>query len=245
MKKLILTSVALLGMNPLLQAHALQDSWFIGAAAGATFPQVEGDSLVSGMGWPYDRYTNDSISSVAQFSLFGGFNWVRDSVWIPFYSLHTNYTSTLSSDVEGNILQFSLPEFNNYSYKYSVQSQVLLETLKVDLYRYQNFMPFVSAGIGAAWNKVKDYDEHAFPGITARINPDFGPRSNASFAYSFAAGLDYIFSDYVWLSLQYHYSHLGHANTGRSGIYNNEKIETTLTSNNVMLSITCFLEKVL
>ena len=147
----------------------------------------------------------------------------------------------MPTDVEGTIRQFSLPEFENYNYQYQLRSQTLLAKAKIDLYRYKNLMPFITGGLGIAWNTFKDYDEDDLPDITPRDNPNFRNNTHSDFAYVLGAGLDYILTDQFWLTLEYNYGYLGEAQSTASNNYAHENFATTVTANTLLLNITYFL----
>jgi opacity protein-like surface antigen len=177
------------------------------------------------------------FDAAALFSVFAGYTWQNETRWLPSYSLRLNYLYGLSSDATSNVEQFSLPQFENYQAQYEVQSQMLLGVFKLDLYRYKRLSPFISAGLGVAWNRFSDYDEQAFAGITPRVNPNFEDKTHANLAYTLGAGFDFLLTDKFSLSLEYDYGYLGHVKSGESAISPGDNLDSKLSTNMVLLNI--------
>lgn len=231
--------------------HA-QGNWFIGAGAGATFPRVDNNHYIaSGVdGWPHDRYHNNSVDTAALLAVETGYQWIHEESWLPFYQVGLNYTYEVPTKVQGKVEQYGLPEFTNYHYQYKIQSQTLLAIFKVDLYRWCNFMPFLSAGAGIAINNASNYAEKPLLDVLPRVNPGFNGETNTHFSYAFGAGFDYILSQNFWLSLKYEYAYQGHAQTSTGANipmltatnYANDRLETKLSSNSVLFSLNYFID---
>ena len=240
MKKIFLAASIFLGINPVLWAETpdLENGWQVGVGAGATIPNLEDNTHVNigGPGWPDDKYTDNDIDAAALFSVFAGYTWQNETQWLPAYSLRLNYLYGLSSDVTSDVEQFSLPQFENYQAEYKVQSQMLLGVLKVDLYRYKRLSPFISAGLGVAWNRFSDYDEQAFAGITPRISPNFADKTHTDLAYTLGAGIDYLLTEKFTLSLEYDYGYLGHVKSGDSTKAPGDNLDSKLSTNLVLLN---------
>lgn len=240
MNKPILKSLLILSASTLSIISVAQGNWQLGAKAGVQFPHIQSDEIDAGMHWPADEYTNDDINSSGVFSVSGGYTWVGGEAWFPFYSLLLNYTYASPVDVEGHVLQFGMPLFDNYLYEYSLKSQMLLAVGKVDLYRYHNLMPYVAVGIGCAEISFDSYNETPLFGITPRLSPDLDNKSGTNFSFQLAAGLDYIVLENLWLSVEYAYSHLGNAKSGESFAYSNDRLDAQLYSNSVTANLSYF-----
>lgn len=221
MKKLILV----FGLLTNVFAHA---HWDLGLGAGVNFQNVDDVSIATEPFWPNDYYTADNVDANAIFSAFVGYRLETDNEFLTAYSLRLNYLYGLSSEVSGNILQYSLPEFNNYDYQYDVQSQALFAQLKIDLYEFANISPFISGGIGAAWNRFSDYSETAKDNITPRVSPDYSNNTQSDFAFILGAGLDYEIDEDWFLLLEYNYADFGGITFGGS--------DADVTSNIILFS---------
>ncbi len=250
MQKMLYRSLFLFCLSTSVLA---QGNWIAGVGAGATFLNVDNNHFVSsGTGWPNDKYHNTSVDATGLLVLNGGYQWARDSAWLPFYSLAVSYTYGFPAKVKGKVSQYSLPEFTNYNYQYKIQTQTFLAQIKVDLYQWRSLMPFLLAGAGVSLNNASNYAEQAVPGVTPRINPGFQGQTSTYFSYVLGAGLDYIVQKNIWVSLTYEYSNLGRAQTGpgeNTGIltdtnYAADNLKTNVRSNSVFLSMTYLFDPV-
>ena len=221
------------------------NGFYIGGNVGGTFPNIDNNNyLTSGMGWPNDQYHYKQANSSALMSLLGGYTWATHREWLPFYSLGLNYTYVFPSKLSGNINQYSLPEFNNYDFQYKIQRQTLLAILKMDIYRWANFMPFLSLGAGVSVNRAYDYDENAVPNVTSRVSPGFGSSSSTNFSYMIGAGVDLIAMNNFVMGLEYNYGYFGNAKTGYGNNGNsNSRLSTRLNSNTIVLSANYYFDK--
>jgi opacity protein-like surface antigen len=238
-------SQTVIASNPITIPIYLPHGWYLGANTGATFPQVDNDNfLATSAGWPNDQYRYSGANSAALLSLFGGYTWNTGRNWFPFYSLAASYSYVFPAKINGVIRQYSLPIFENYNFNYKVQRQTFLAIFKTDIYRWQNIMPFLTAGVGFSILKASNYTENPVPGVTARLSPGLGSHTNINVSYTFGAGLDFILQKNIVLSAEYQYGYFGHTATG-AGIagYTNQKLSTTLSANTLILSANYFLDK--
>jgi opacity protein-like surface antigen len=269
MKKLLLGTIVLCGFCHSIWANTdapnLQipkGSGYVGIGGGATFPKVGHDNFVnSGPDWPRDRYRSRRAGSAPLFTVFGGYTWVTRHDFIPFCSLGGSYTYVFPTKVKGSVLQYSLPQFENYAYQYIIQRQTFLVVAKADLYRWANLMPFFSIGGGFSANSTHNYAERALPNVTPRISPRFKSKASTHYSYIIGTGFDYFVKNGVGLSLEYTYGYFGHAKT-REGSddhhFNGREahrhiickktcdthLHTKLNSNTVILSLNYFLDDI-
>lgn len=226
------------GVQPLNQ-------WFIGFGAGwmSPFGTDQTNFSPSGIpGFPYDAYVVNNTKTSTQISAFAGYQWRRDSEWIPATSLSFEYIYTFPLSLDGDILVNNLQDSRNFNYKYDISQQIPMAKLKLDLYRWQKFMPYVSGGIGVAFNRVYNYSQNAIPGATLMIKR-FGYTSTTTsqFAGSVGAGIDYWINYNSQISLGYELAYYGKARTGGGqGPLNGTRLETNFNSNAVVLKGTYF-----
>lgn len=223
----------------------LPQGFFVGAGAGATFPNIDSNNfLTTSTGWPQDRYHYTQAHSSAILSMLGGYTWATYHDWLPYYSLAINYTYAFPAKISGTIEQYSLPEFENYNFHYHLQRQTFLATFKLNLYRWQNISPFLSTGAGLSANRVSGYDEMALTDVTARDNPAYGTNTTINFSYTLGAGLDFITTKNSIVSLEYNYGYFGQAKTGSvlsDNVHN--RLHTKLTASTITLTINYFLNQ--
>jgi opacity protein-like surface antigen len=236
-------------VSSIFPINAYPHRFYIGAGAGEMFNHVSGgNSLSTGTGWPDDYYTTNSISNQPYGFLSAGYTWDRQEQWLPNYSLGLRYMYTSAATVSGHIDQYSLPQFRNYNFNYDVQLLVVLATLKADIYRWQNFMPYALLGAGIATYNTSNYSEQALSGVTPRVSPGFSSSAGNNFTYQFGIGVDYALRENLWVNVECDYADYGSIRTGKglnymtlTGTnYDNESLKNELTAAAVFLGVTYY-----
>lgn len=120
-----------------------------------------------------------------------------------------------STVAEGNVYQYGLSEFNNYSYRLPINSTRLMLDGKFFTPEWQQFSLFVVGGLGVAWNKL-GYSEAPMPDIVD-INTRLDNHSSTQFAYELGAGLQYSMTQHLSFSVEYLFANLGDAATATQG----------------------------
>lgn len=192
--------------------------WYGSLGVGEQFAQFTKNIQInngSGFIQPFsnDIYTTNQPSSTLVTAALGR-RWERNSEWIPAYSLGVSYQYFSSSTIKGTITQYSDPLFTNYNYQASVSSNMILASGKLNLYTFNRFSPYVTLGIGGAYNHFDKYQETALPDVTPRVSPHFGSNNTSQFAYNAGAGIDIRISQPLILTLSYLYQNLGNVTSG-------------------------------
>lgn len=188
--------------------------WFVGGGMGwqwlntnTVMTVANGSSFASPS--DVDRFSVNMNRSKFLGALQFGYEWRRPDKWFPAYSLAIRYQHFASSPIGGEITQYSLPQFLNYSYAWGMSVNTLSLYSKIDLVRMRKISPFVGVGLGVAVNNAHGYNESAFSGVTPRISPAYASRMTAQLAFNVGAGLDfYLWSDWMF-SVGYDYQTLG------------------------------------
>ena len=216
-KKHCLFLLCLLGLSPALWGRISYDegTWYASGSMGAAFPTV-GSSFDAhtGIGWSDDIYLQKSTHNSEILSGAFGYRWYRQQRWFPYLFLNANYAFVFPTTINGRIVQFSLPQYNNFAFQYDIQRQTVLAIAKGTLFDYHHLLPFVSFGAGVTLNRIQHYQEVADIGIYPRISPAYANHTNTQFSYSLGVGVDYALSHRFWLGVQYQYGHYGTANSG-------------------------------
>ncbi|MHB1221777.1 MAG: outer membrane protein [Gammaproteobacteria bacterium] len=256
MKRIFAASAILFLSGSSLAAASISSStmqpkgFYLGGGVGDTFNKISGSSyLDTGAGWPDDHYANQSISDEFYGFLVAGYTWQRSENWLPSYSVGLRYMYVPSAEISGYVDQYSLPDFRNYNYSYDVQLLNILAILKVDLYRWQHFMPYVLVGAGVTTFTTTDYSEQALDDVTPRVSPGFGDGSGNNFAYQAGIGIDYEVNQNLVLNLEYDYINYGWVNTGKGANYStltdtnydNESIKSKLSATTLFLGMTYYI----
>ena len=177
-----------------------------------------------------DQFSIDNHSFGGLLQVSTGYRWERDHDWFPGSMLGLTYQHLFNSNINGNVTQYSDPEFTNYSYQWGGTTNLVLVTEKLNLYQTKHWSPYASVGIGIALNETGQYTESAFTGVTPRISPDYAGGSTSNFAYQFGVGLDYQLNASWLLSVGYLYQNIG---TLESGIGQSTWSETSLNGGSV------------
>ncbi len=208
-------SYATQSTTPISSANVImgpQARWFLSVNLGEQFQASKKTMRVNnGSDYPspynQDTYTINKTAHAPMINISGGYRWQREQHWLPVYSLGLLYQHGFIGHPRGEIIQYSTPLFTNYNYKSSLSSNLLLATAKVNIYTINKWSPYITVGLGGAFNHAS-YNETALPGITPRISPNFTGNKN-QFAYNAGAGLDYIVSQHFILNLGYLYQNVG------------------------------------
>lgn len=214
--------------------------WFIGLGGGwmSPFGTNATNFAPSGMpDFPDDRYSNNNSDSTGQISGSIGYQWQRPSVWLPVASLSFEYTYTFPVSINGDIYVNNLADAKNFTYKYDISQQLPMAKLKLDLYQWKQFMPYISGGLGVALNRVTNYSDSPIPGATVMGRRyGFNSTTTTQFAGSFGAGLDYWLNYNSQISVGYELAYYGKARTGYGqGTLSNNFLESNINSNAVVV----------
>lgn len=168
-----------------------------------------------------DTFTNQSGA--------GAFTWGIDALYR--FQLHAPSTQhyffdSLGAGVDifqitnfnqkGNVLEFGLPEFENYTYALKLNNIRIMANIDLDLHPIQQqFIPFIQGGIGSARTEVS-YNSAPIPPVES---PNFILPKAASwnFAYQVGGGIKYAANLHLVLSLRYLYANMGKTNSSTLG----------------------------
>lgn len=126
-----------------------------------------------------------------------------------------SYYQAQAFNVSGQIYQFGDPSLNDISYQYKIQNKRLLAETKL-LYTFQKrFHPYISGGLGEAFNRSYGYQETSASSFTSTMTP-FTSSTTHSFTYDLGTGVDVDLTSRVRLGAGYRYADLGKATLGVS-----------------------------
>lgn len=191
-----------------------------------------------------DTFTNQSSANAFTWGLDAQYrfkihapstqNYFLDSVGagIDLFQI-TNFNQT------GKVLQFNLPEFENYTYTLNLNNLRIMADFDLDFHPIQQyFTPFIEGGIGGARTAISYNSAPILP----VVSPNFILPNESSwhFAYQAGAGIKYEATTYLVLSLRYLYANMGKANSSILG--SSAVLATPLTVNmstqNYLLGLT-------
>jgi opacity protein-like surface antigen len=139
----------------------------------------------------------------------------------------------------GDVLQFNMPEFENYTYNLQLKNTRVMLDLDLDFHPLLHyFIPFIEGGIGPS-STVITYNSAPIPPVD---EPGFALASQTSwsFAYQVGAGIKYVVNTHFSLAFHYLYANMGKVNSSTTG--STTTLEKPLTVNmrtqNFMLGLT-------
>lgn len=217
------------------------DSWYFDLNLGWIFNIKSGPAVyLNNFDIPPDRYNSPKVKQRPLVSLSAGYVWARSSQWLPFVSLGLEYSYFFPEKAEGSVEDYSEEEDENHMCKYNLTHQTLYLQGKIDVVRWQRWMPYVSAKLGSSWNKFSNFNEQRITDVdSTHENPQFPNNTTKNFSYSLGAGVDYIFTQNLWGSLGYRFDHIGYIQTDASNvfIFEHEKINTFRKMHSLIASL--------
>lgn len=132
------------------------------------------------------------------------------------WALQTGFSYFQSSSfaVGGNVNQFSDPAFNNLTYQYQIQSRRLLIESKLSHAFRQIWHPYITAGLGEAFNQTYAYIEYPITSDAVPMSQPFTSHTTHSFTYLAGLGIDVDLGEHLRAGAGYRFADLGNASLG-------------------------------
>lgn len=225
-----------------VKSNGSRPQWFITAGGGVAFPSFGHTQLAvannSGFPAPFnqDAYTvHQNPQPLATLGL--GRRWEAHHRGLSSYSLGVYYQHFFATNMGNQITQYSAPAFTNYQYNWNLSSDVLFLEGKLNLPRYGRLSPYLTGGLGCAFNTSGGYSESALPGLTdTRVSASYKSKMMLQLAYNVGAGLDFQLTKTVFASAEYQFQDLGTSSLGHgSGTWASESLNLGQIRNNAML----------
>jgi len=216
-------------------------AWYLDVGLGGVLKQKMGSNyLLPISNDASDQYVSAKGKKVPLLLLGAGYVWSRAAAAFPFTSLGAEYSYAFASKLLGAINNKSTPEAHQNDYQFSASHHNARLVVKSDVYRWQQFLPYVAAGLGLSWNQVSNYKEIPI-GTSAQehTDPKFPSGNKLNFSYSLGTGIDYIFSKTLWGSLGYRYDQFAGFKTKPSAEEKNigRVFSNKLSGHSVLLSL--------
>ncbi|WED41956.1 SPOR domain-containing protein [Legionella cardiaca] len=187
-------------------------SWMLTGGVGLSNPDINDHIFVAnGSDIPPYNFDTLSLHKKNMTSILGAisYGWYKDKPWFPAYSIGIRYQHLFSENVGGMVTQYSLPEFQNYTFNWKLSSNVWSLFTKINIAQKYHLSPFINGGIGGAFNKASTYQETPFGDVTARVSPGFKKLCNTDLSYHVGTGIDVSFSSAISASIGYEFQDLG------------------------------------
>jgi len=164
---------------------------------------------------PFANYYTNTNSSTRVFDggvFIGVERAFSDKLWVQLGV--SGYRDTQMSP-KGHVWLFTSPEFDALSYTYHIQhTRVMAEgKFLTSLRSYQSLHPYVSWGLGAAFNAAQNYQETPLIAGAVPTAP-FANHTQTSFTWGVGVGLDYTLSAHTRLGAGYQFADLGSVSLG-------------------------------
>lgn len=122
--------------------------------------------------------------------------------------LELNLYQTFAS-VTGDVLQYELPQFNNYDFDAPVTSTRLMLDFKPSLFTWKNITPYPILGVGVTWNSISYHEKAEESDIDSMSRLILSKHTIAQFAWEMGVGFNVVLSDRLSISAEYIYAFLG------------------------------------
>lgn len=234
-------------MSPSENSPTTNQRWYINGLVGSQFNNISSSTTVNnGSGFPppysQDIYSAQSPDASLLLGIGLGRYFELEHPWVKVASIGIQYQYFFANNINGNITQFSLPEFTNYQYTWPLATNIIVANGKLNFKDYKKFSPYFSLGLGGVLHQSDGYTESAYSNVTPRISPNFSSSSNAQFAYLIGVGLDYPIGKQFILSAGYQYSGLGKVQSGKGeGSWSGETLNFGSYASNAFVFSTTYL----
>lgn len=185
----------------------------------------------------YPLNSNRSLSAIL--SLNGGYEFTGEH-WRPAIALGFGaYFNPNDYHFNGQVIETAAGNASTtlYNYRYKMKSTRAMAEIQLTM-MLPNVSPFISFGMGSAWNRVSHYSETAVTSSGYSPAPSFHSQTNFNFAYQVGAGLSAAFNQERF-SVGYHYVQSGETSFGTRGSAYPYRLQTgSLMSDDVYFNYT-------
>ncbi len=191
-----------------------------------------------------DTFTNQSDA--------GAFSWGVDALYrfklngllgssgfIDSFAVGVNFAQITNFQQTGNVLQFGMPEFENYTYVLKLNNSRIMADMDVNFNPVARLIiPFVVGGVGAAQTTVS-YNSVPIAPVESS-NFTLSDETSWRFAYQAGAGIKYEVTPNVALSLRYLYANMGKVNSATVGntALLDSPLMVNMSTHNALLGVT-------
>ena len=117
-----------------------------------------------------------------------------------------------------------------YQYSYAIQSQQLMAVAKILTMQHAVYLPYVSVGLGAAFNHSEQFKASTLETGSVNLTPHYQDGSKTAFTYALGAGVETRMSDHLRFGLGYRFTDLGKASFGNGHVtFNDYSYPTAFT----------------
>jgi opacity protein-like surface antigen len=197
---------------------------------------------------PYaDTFTHQSSANAFTWGIDGRYRFKLHAPsvqnYLDSFGIGVDFFQTANFHQTGKVLQFNLPEFENYTYRLNLKNIRIMADVDLDFHPIQErLIPFIEGGLGGA-RATLSYDSAP---ISPVDSPNFTLPSKTSwrFAYQLGAGVKYLFKPQVELSLRYLYADMGtvYSSTLGSSASLATPLKATMNTQNFLFGLTYLID---
>ena len=114
----------------------------------------------------------------------------------------------------GHVLQFADPAYDNFIYRYKIQSHRFLVESKLSHAFREIWHPYATVGLGNVTNRTHSYEETPIDSTDVPMTEAFGDHTTNSFTYAAGLGVDVDIEQHLRFGLGYRFVDLGKASLG-------------------------------
>ncbi len=200
----LIFSFALFSANPVYATSSfLTEDLYFKIAGGVTWMADEDTSLVISPSETDTNHTHNTSVGGA-WNVGVGFPFLEDSL-----AIELNLYG-VSNTVEGEVWQYELLRFNNYTFSAPISSTRLMLDFKPSFVTSDDLSAYLIMGFGVAWNTASYYEE-ANPGTNARTAQSLSENTETVWAWDLGLGFDYEINEKLSLTAEYIYGFLKEA----------------------------------
>lgn len=139
-----------------------------------------------------------------------------DGIWKAGIGYHLNHVLVelnvygTSNTVKGDVWQYEVAQFNNYTFSAPLSSTRLMVDFKPNLGTWMKLTPYIILGVGASWNEAS-YDEKANSGVDPASTRSLSENTQVQLAWDLGAGMSYDLTKRLSITAEYIYAFLGDA----------------------------------
>lgn len=168
-------------------------------------------------------YNNNNTHSHGVIGGFIGGEWILLCNPYLYGQLGIEYDYFSSTSLLGaNLVGIEIATSTPYVFNYKVQTQQVLIAGKLLTSFWQFVHPYLSAALGAAFNRTHDFFTYTPQTGSINIAPIFGGATQTQFAYRVGVGIDTDLSTKIRFGIGYQYNNFGKATTKKGVVTFND-----------------------
>jgi opacity protein-like surface antigen len=187
----------------------------------------------------YNYTAHQQGQTVAFFDFLLGAEWHPYQDW--FFELGADYNQTTSLTANGTFVQGAdVQSENNYNYSFNAISRQILAEGKLLYTIADTYHPYLTLGLGAAFNNAYSYTTNVPPNLT--FTRQYADHTSKNFSYAVGFGLDMDITPDFRFGIGYRFADVGQVQLGNASIdttsVNGTLSQMHLYNNQVLAQIT-------